>query len=44
MRTEADDVVMVELVIHTFDREWWRTYATFLARRFRTSQQQTRTR
>jgi hypothetical protein len=33
--TEADDVVMVEVLTHTFDREWWRTYAKLLARRFR---------
>ena len=32
--TEADDVVMVEVVTETFDRGWWRTYAVTLARRF----------
>ena len=32
--TEADDVVMVEVVSDTFDREWWRSYAKLLARRF----------
>jgi hypothetical protein len=32
--TEADDVVMVEVVTDTFDREWWRSYAKLLARRF----------
>ena len=32
--TEADDVVMVEVVTETFDRLWWRTYATRLAQRF----------
>jgi len=32
--TEADDVVMVEVVTETFDREWWRTYAAKLAERF----------
>ena len=32
--TEADDVVMVEVVTGTFDREWWRTYAKLLAQRF----------
>ena len=32
--TEANDVVMVEVVTDTFDRAWWRTYATALARRF----------
>ena len=34
-RTEADDVVMVEVVVETFDREWWLTYASMLAERFR---------
>jgi len=33
--TEADDVVMVEVVTKTFDRQWWRTYAATLAQRFR---------
>jgi len=37
-RSEADDVVMVEVVTETFDREWWRAYAATLATRF---QQQT---
>ena len=32
--TEADDVVMVEVVTDSFDRAWWRDYATALARRF----------
>lgn len=32
--TEADDVVMVEVVTETFDRGWWRAYAATLARRF----------
>ena len=32
--TEADDVVMVEVVTQTFDRQWWRTYAAVLAERF----------
>jgi len=32
--TEADDVVMVEVVTETFDRAWWRGYAATLARRF----------
>ena len=32
--TEQDDVVMVEVVTDTFDRDWWRTYAATLARRF----------
>ena len=33
--TEADDVVMVEVVTDAFDRAWWRTYAATLAERFR---------
>lgn len=33
-QTEADDVVMVEVVTDTFDRAWWRTYSTTLAGRF----------
>jgi len=33
-RTEADDVVMVEVVTETFDRAWWRTYSARLAERF----------
>jgi hypothetical protein len=32
--TEADDVVMVEVVTATFDRDWWRNCAMTLARRF----------
>jgi hypothetical protein len=32
--TEADDVVMVEVVTDTFDRAWWRTYSARLAKRF----------
>ena len=32
--TEADDVVMVEVVTDTFDRAWWRTYSATLAQRF----------
>jgi hypothetical protein len=32
--TEADEVVMVEVVTDNFDRAWWRRYATALARRF----------
>ena len=32
--TEQDDVVMVEVVTDTFDRAWWRTYASTLAERF----------
>ena len=33
--TEADDVVMVEVVTETFDRRWWRDYTAKLAQRFR---------
>ena len=32
--TEADDVVMVEVVTDTFDRAWWRSYSATLAQRF----------
>jgi hypothetical protein len=32
--TEADDVVMVEVVTDSFDRAWWRTYSAVLAQRF----------
>jgi short-subunit dehydrogenase len=32
--TEADDVVMVEVVTDTFDPAWWRTYSATLAHRF----------
>lgn len=32
--TEQDDVVMVEIVTHHFDREWWRGYSTVLSKRF----------
>ena len=32
--TEQDDVVMVEVVTHTFDRAWWCTYTATLAARF----------
>ena len=31
---EEDDVVMVEVVTRTFEREWWRAYAVTLAKRF----------
>ena len=31
---EQDDVVMVEVVTETFDREWWRAYAATLRVRF----------
>ena len=33
--TEQDDVIMVEVVTESFDRQWWRTYAATLAERFR---------
>jgi hypothetical protein len=33
-RTEADDVVMMEIVTRTFERDWWRIYADGLAERF----------
>jgi hypothetical protein len=33
-RTEQDDVVMVEVVATSFDRDWWQPYAATLARRF----------
>lgn len=33
-RTEQDDVVMIEVVTETFDREWWRGYVAVLAARF----------
>jgi hypothetical protein len=32
--TEADNVVMVEVVTRAFDRQWWRAYAATLAERF----------
>jgi len=32
--TEADDMVMVEVVTDTFDLGWWRTYSATLAQRF----------
>lgn len=31
---ERDQVIMVEVVVETFDREWWITYRDRLARRF----------
>jgi hypothetical protein len=31
---ERDDVMMVEVVTASFDREWWRAYAATLAGRF----------
>jgi hypothetical protein len=33
-REEQDQVIMVEVVTETFDRTWWRSYATQLAQRF----------
>jgi hypothetical protein len=33
-RVEGDDVVMVEVLVDSFDRPWWRAYATTLAARF----------
>lgn len=33
-RAQQDDVVMVEVVTETFDRTWWHSYATLLAKRF----------
>jgi len=32
--TEADDVVMVEVVTDRFNTRWWRAYAATLAKRF----------
>ena len=32
---ERDDVIMVEVVVDAFDREWWRAYERTLAARFR---------
>ena len=33
-RIERDEMVMVEVVVETFDRAWWRDYQKTLARRF----------
>jgi hypothetical protein len=33
-RVERDEVVMIEVVTDSFDRAWWRAYATKLAGRF----------
>ena len=33
--TEHDDMIMVEVLADTFDRNWWREYAATLAARFR---------
>jgi hypothetical protein len=34
-RVERDDMMMVEVLAESFDREWWRAYAATLAGRFR---------
>jgi hypothetical protein len=31
---QRDEVVMVEVLVDTFDRDWWRSYALMLAVRF----------
>jgi hypothetical protein len=31
---EQDEMVMVEVLVDHFDREWWRAYAVILAARF----------
>jgi hypothetical protein len=33
-RVERDEIVMVEVLTETFDRNWWRAYAEKLADRF----------
>ena len=33
-RVERDEVVMVEVVVGTFDRAWWNAYARRIADRF----------
>jgi hypothetical protein len=33
-RTKREDVVIVEVMTDALEREWWRNYATELARRF----------
>ena len=33
-REQQDVVVMIEVVTETFDRTWWRRYATLLSKRF----------
>lgn len=33
-REEHDDVIMVEVVVDSLDREWWRQYQDTLAARF----------
>jgi hypothetical protein len=32
---EQDEMVMVEVLVDHFDREWWRAYAATLAARFK---------
>jgi len=34
-RVERDEMVMVEVLVETFDRSWWRAYAERLTKRFR---------
>jgi hypothetical protein len=31
---ERDELVMVEVIVETFDRDWWQSYAGRLATRF----------
>jgi hypothetical protein len=33
-RVERDEMMMVEVLVETFDRDWWQEYATTLATRF----------
>jgi hypothetical protein len=33
-RVSRDDMMMVEVLVETFDRDWWRRYAETLAERF----------
>jgi hypothetical protein len=33
-RVERDEMMMVEVLVETFDRAWWREYADTLAARF----------
>jgi hypothetical protein len=33
-RVEHDEMMMVEVLVETFDRDWWQSYATTLAERF----------
>ena len=37
-QTEQDDVIMVEVVTVTFERDWWRGYIRILAERFQQEQ------